>query len=122
MNDSYIDTLSQPIWRENSNRQLGFVVADEAEGTGVSGWAFKKPVDPCQIIEKHPRHLSRENALHPPKMGLKDTQDVVIIPLTPNSLFCIFNLPQGMILSIQLCFLQIPKYFLPSRNELNGRN
>jgi hypothetical protein len=71
------------------------VVADEAEGTGVPGWAFKKPVDPCPIIEKHPRHLSRENASHPPKMGLKDTQDVVIIPLTPNSSFCIFNLPQS---------------------------
>jgi hypothetical protein len=40
--------------------------------------SLRKPVDSCQIIGKHRRHLSREKAMHPGQKVLKQNQHMVI--------------------------------------------
>jgi hypothetical protein len=73
-------------------------------------YAAEQPVcpDECQkgfpslpqFLKRHPGHLNPENPPNPLEKAPKQKQDLVLIPLTQKSSFCIFRSPQSEFLSI----------------------
>jgi len=72
-----------------------------AGGIGVPRWASKRPDEPRPIVESAPSPpLPRKPPESPLKRPPTNPRSCAKIPLTHNSLFCIFKPPQSEFLSI----------------------